>query len=75
MTTSTTDLVKAGTVKSKFIINVNGFYIYKSVTAYDRLNDVIDYVIAHENGNEFDRFANLESAIISFNSILEHYNK
>lgn len=70
----TNGLVKAGTVKSEFLIKTNGLYLYKSVTAYDIKHDVIDYTIADEDGNEFGRFAKLESAVISFNSVLAYYN-
>jgi hypothetical protein len=70
----TTGLVKAGTVESKIILEVGDFYIYKSVTAYDRKNDLIDYVINSKKGDTLDRFASLESAVNSFNSILAYYS-
>jgi hypothetical protein len=64
-----TNLVKSGTVESKFILNINGLYIYRSATAYDYKNDLVDFTIGNENGDEFGRFETLESALLEFNRI------
>lgn len=66
--------VKAGTVESQFLLEVNGFYLYKSVTGYDLKTDVIDYTIGDNKGNEYGRFANLESAVRGFNEVLAYYS-
>jgi hypothetical protein len=67
-----TNLVKIGTVKSKFILEVNGLYIYRSATAYDYVNDLIDFTIANNNGDEFGRFDSLELALEKFNEIVNN---
>ena len=68
-------IVKKDTHKSEFLIEINGFYLYKSVTGLNLKEDIIDYTIGHNNGNEFGRFSNLESAIRQFNSVYAHYNQ
>ena len=62
--------VAKNTVKSEILIkNANG-YIYKSVTAYDNKTDVIQYTVSGNNGDEFGRFDNLETALKVYNEKL-----
>lgn len=66
--TKTKDMkIKKGTQESKFLLQNENGYIYKSVTSYDSKYDVLEYAVDNIKCDYGDRFHNLEDAVIFFN--------
>lgn len=60
--------IKKGTQESKFLLENEKGYVYKSIISYDKNYDVVTYVVDNKKGDYGDRFYKLEEALEFFNN-------